>query len=883
MSRSAAPTDAETGESRRRSSSPSGGGSGTGTLDLRAVAEAARRQTEGRSLHLLLVEDDEIDRMAFERYVKRNRLDYRYRFAETLGEAREHLSEHEFDVVITDYHLGDGSGLEILDLGLDVPVILITGAGDEEVAVRAMRAGAYDYLVKDIDRRYLKMVQVTVEHARRHHVSGRQAQILSQAVTSINDAIYLTDMEGRLVFVNQTFRRLYRLGDDDLEGRPAAELWVDGAEHDLPPRSPAEISDGGERGECLHRRSDGETFAAVVSRSPIFDERGRRVASVGAVRDISQRKRWEEALRESEERYSLAAAGANDGLWDWNLLTGEVHYSARWRATLGYGEDELAPTLDAWLDLVHADDLALLRAQLDAHVAGKTPHFENEHRIRTRSGDYRWVQVRGLAVRDDERAYRMAGSQRDITDRKRVEDELSHSALHDSLTGLPNRALFMDRLNNAIERAERRKGHSFGVIFLDLDRFKMINESLGHQAGDHLLKEISERLGRCIRGGDTVARLGGDEFAILLEDLEGSQEVHEVADRVQESLQQPFVIGGEECFTGASLGIAFSATGYDRAEDVLRDADIAMYQAKSEGRTRQVVFKPHMHTQAVKTLALENDLRRAVDRSEFTVHFQPVVDLRNGRLRAFEALVRWAHPERGLVSPGEFLPLAQETDLSAAIGWLVLEMASEQMQRWHAGPLSDLGLEDVGVSVNLDAKQLASTELVDRVEDVLDATGLDARLLHLEITEDMIIVQPELSAQILDQLRRRGIRLFIDDFGTGYSSLSQLKRFPVDTLKIDRSFVDQMLDQRDDLEIVHTVVQLGRNLDLEVMAEGIETAQQLLRLRELGCDFGQGYYFARPMPGEEIDEHLASGGLEFPGFETVERVRRKSEARHAAG
>lgn len=859
---------------------------GTGTLDLAEVARAAESVRRSRELRLLLVEDDDVDRMAFERHVRKNSLEYDYEYAATLSEAKALLTDGAFDIVITDYHLGDGSGLDLLELSLDVPVIVITGAGDEEVAVQAMRAGAYDYLVKDIDRRYLKMIQVTVDHAHKHHKSGRQAQVLAQALTSINDAIYITDMAGRLIFVNDTFRRTYGFGDDaDVGQCRANELWHDGSLHNLQPSAPEDLPEHGERGECVHVRSDGSTFSALVSRSPIFDSHGERVAAVGAVRDISQRRRWEEALRQSEERFSLAAAGANDGLWDWDLRTGEVYYSSRWRATLGYGEDELAPTPEAWFDLVHEDDIDLLRAQLDAHKNGKTPHFENEHRIRTSDGEYRWVQVRGLAVRNGDGAYRMAGSQRDVTDRKRMEDQLIHAALHDSLTGLPNRALFMDRLDNAIQRAGRRTGHAFGVIFLDLDRFKMINDSLGHQAGDRLLQALSRRLHRCVRSGDTVARLGGDEFAILLEELEGPDEVHTVADAIQHELQRPFEIGGQECFTGASLGIAFSATGYERAEDVLRDADIAMYQAKSEGRTRQVVFKPHMHTQAVKTLAMENDLRRAVERHEFRVHYQPVVDLASGALCGFEALVRWQHPERGLVMPGEFLPLAQETDLSAAIGWQVLEQSCRQMKEWSDGLLAHLPEDSgvIGVSVNLDAKQLAASDLVDRVDAVLDETGIEPGRLRLEITEGMIIVQPEMAAAILGRLRRKGIRLYIDDFGTGYSSLSQLKRFPVDTLKVDRSFVAQMIEQDDDLEIVRTIVQLGRNLDLEVMAEGIETVAQLHRLRNLGCDCGQGYLFAKPLSPQSIEDLYRDALPIFPGFDAPRDRPSRQDVSRLAG
>ena len=698
-------------------------------------------------IRVLLVEDDAVDRMAFERFVRRRQLGYELAAVSSVDEAQRLLDERSFDIVLTDYHLGEATGIEVLALEPGVPVIVITGAGNEQTAIRALRAGAYDYLVKDAARQYLEMMPVTIDNACRRHASEVEARRLAQA------------------------------------------------------------------------------------------------------------------LAVSEERYALAAAGSNDGLWDWDLETDQIYLSARWKSLLGYREDDVGSQPESWFELVHPEDLELLQAQIEAHLKGQTPHFENEHRIRTRAGEFRWVQTRGLAVRDaGGEPHRFAGSQRDITDRKQAEEKLTHAALHDELTGLPNRALFTDRLDNAVKRFRRRPENHFGVIFLDLDRFKVINDSLGHLAGDKLLRSIARRLESCLRVGDTVARLGGDEFAILLEDIADFAEVDKVAERIDRELEKPFAVHGHEFYTGASLGIALSSTGYEQPEDLLRDADTAMYRAKSEGRGRRVFFDPTMHERAMARLHLENDLRRAVERQEFEVYYQPLVDLAAGRLIGFEALVRWRHPENGVMAPAEFLGVAQETGLSARIGWWVLGEASRRLKAWQERvPWA----RELVVSINLDAQQMSSAELLERVDSELSATDLEPRCLRLEITEAMIIDNPELTGRVLSSLRDQGIGLYVDDFGTGYSSLSQLHRFPVDTLKIDRSFISRMGTAGEDLEIVRTIVSLAHNLRLTVLAEGVETEDQLTGLKGLGCEYAQGFLFARPLAPGAVEDLLELGPEPF--------------------
>jgi diguanylate cyclase (GGDEF)-like protein len=436
-------------------------------------------------------------------------------------------------------------------------------------------------------------------------------------------------------------------------------------------------------------------------------------------------------------------------------------------------------------------------------------------------------------------------------------DHFRHAAFHDALTGLPNRALFTDHLRLAVERARRDAHHAFAVLFLDLDRFKNINDSLGHLYGDSLLVEIARRLQSCTRQVDTVARFGGDEFAVLLDGTGDPEAAVRVAEKIQRELRTPFDLYGHEAFTSASIGVALSRTGYTNPEDVLRDADTAMYRAKDGGKARHEVFDHTMHTRAVTMLRLENDLRRALERGELRVHYQPIMSLRSCELAGFEALVRWEHPDRGTVSPVEFIPLAEETGLIIPLGQWVLEEACRQLREWQdASPFN----RNLMMSVNLSGKQLSQPDVVERVQGVLRAAGLDPRTLKLEITESVVMENAEEAAAVLTRLRALGVGLSIDDFGTGYSSLSYLHRFPVNALKVDRSFVARMASGDENLEIVRTVVTLAQNLGMEVVAEGIETAEQLSQLRALRCEYGQGYLFSKPLPASEAAALLRGDG-----------------------
>jgi diguanylate cyclase (GGDEF)-like protein/PAS domain S-box-containing protein len=573
-------------------------------------------------------------------------------------------------------------------------------------------------------------------------------------------------------------------------------------------------------------------------------------------RELTRRKQAEEALRVSEERYALSARGANDGLWDWNLVTNEIYFSPRWKSMLGYKENEIQDSTDEWFNRVHLQDREQVKEKIKAHVEGHTPHFESEHRILHKDGTYRWVLSRGLAVRDTNgKAYRMAGSQTDITNYKVAEEQLLHDVYHDTLTGLPNRAFFKDQLIRAIGQAKRRKrrqeSYLFAVLFLGLDRFKIINDSLGHVIGDQLLITVARRLKTFLRAGDMVARLGGDEFTILLDDIKDMSDAIHVADRIQKGLVTPFNLSGHDVVTTASIGIALSTTGYEQPEDVLRDAGIAMYRAKTHGKARCEVFDKSMHSRAMERMQLEADLRRALERQEFLLHYQPIVGLESGKIIGSEALIRWQHPQRGFISPAEFIPLAEETGLIVPIGEWVLRTACKQSKTWQ-----EAGLPSLWMAINLSSRQFKQQNLAEKVSQILSEAGVAPSLLELELTESMIMEKAETTILTLKALKQTGIKLSIDDFGTGYSSLSYLKRFPLDKLKVDQSFVRDITTDPDDAIITAVVSTLAHGLKLRVIAEGVETREQLTFLRSQHYDEVQGYLFSRPIPAEEFTDLL---------------------------
>jgi len=597
---------------------------------------------------------------------------------------------------------------------------------------------------------------------------------------------------------------------------------------------------------------------------PEIEQTGQVSGYLGTLTDISDRKQVEEYLRQAESKYRSIFENASEGIFQ-TTPSGKF-LSANPALARIYGYNSPAELIDQIQNIkyqIYVDPRQRDKFTQEIAQNGFLSEFESE--VYRADDSIVWISENARAVHSDngELLY-YEGTVTDITSRKIAEQKLLHDALHDTLTGLPNRALFMDRLGHAIEVGKRRPEILFAVLFIDLDRFKVVNDSLGHLVGDQLLIAIAGRLKICLRLGDTVARLGGDEFAILLENIKDSSDATIIAERVQKELALPFYLNEHKIFSSASIGIVCSSlaqekrgensTGpvfrpsvlYDRPEDLLRDADAAMYHAKAQGKARHEVFDMSMHTRAVALLELENDLRLAVENQEFRLYYQPIVSLKDGKISGFEVLLRWQHPQRGLVSPGEFIQVAEETRIIVQIGWWMLRSACNQMYEWQQEFPSDPPLT---ISVNLSNQQFTQPDLINQIQNILLETKLHPGTLKLEITESIIMENADNATAILTQLRALDIQLYIDDFGTGYSSLSRLHSFPTDAIKIDRVFVSSMAEDQANEAIVQTILVLAGHLGMDVIAEGVETAEQLAQLRALQCEYGQGYFFSKPVEG----------------------------------
>lgn len=614
--------------------------------------------------------------------------------------------------------------------------------------------------------------------------------------------------------------------------------------------------------EAKVRRRDGSEIWVSGNAHSVKSPAGKVLFLEGTVEDVTTRRQAQDGLRRSEERYALAASGSNGGLWEWDLIQGRMFYSPRWAQIMGMRDGDLQGEPQEWFDRVHPRDADLLQQEIRSHLSGQVPHFECEFRILHSDNSYRWVLSRGMArMGPDGKPERMAGSLEDITSRKRAEEQLMQGALYDALTGLPNRALFLDRLRRAIQRAQKSvAGQYVGVLHLDIDRFKLINDSLGHEAGDELILAVGRALEESLQSRDTLSRLGGDEFAILMEGYQDLNVFSRMAERIVQRLAQPIRVRNQEVFVSLSIGIAVSERLQDHPEDLLRDAETAMYRAKSQGKGRHVVFNQGMHEFAAAHLQLETSLRRAVEREEFRVFYQPILDISSGKVAGFESLVRWQNPEKGLVNPAVFIPLAEETGLIVEIGRQVLRESCRQFVAWrNAKPEA----QDLFVSVNLSVRQFALPDIVDQVRTILFDSGMPGELLKLEITESVILENTSIASEKLYALRALGVQLSIDDFGTGYSSLSYLHQYPFDNLKIDRSFVSRMSEAPERSAIVRTIVQLARSLGMYAVAEGIETPAQLAGLKAMNCRYGQGFLFSKPVPAHEA-ELLLDAVYSFP-------------------
>ena len=554
------------------------------------------------------------------------------------------------------------------------------------------------------------------------------------------------------------------------------------------------------------------------------------------------------ALRDSEERYALAAQGANDGLWDWNLITNEIYYSPRWFELLDAKPGELS-TPESWFSRIHAEDRTRVETKLNRHLQAETPYFESELRVRHNSGEYRWMLCRGQAIRDkDGVAHRIAGSLTDINEGK----------VADAVTGLPNRVLFLDRVQRCVDQLKRKPDRLFAVMFTDLDNFKLVNDGLGHEAGDELLTAVAKRLETSVRSAESVvARIGGDEFAILLEDINEPEDAFRIAERVLREFAVPFRLRQRDIYVTMSVGISLSSSDFNGTEDLVHKADTAMYQAKEQGKSCYRIFDPDMQERVSARLKMESDLRRAIERSELFLNFQPIVSIETGigQVVGFETLARWQHPESGLISPSEFVPIAEDTGQIIPIDYWAIKEACHQLKSWQS---KSPEFADIFVSLNVSRRQILHSDLVSDIREIIAVTEIKPEHLHLEITESTVMHDAQAGAEVLANLQKLGVRIAIDDFGTGYSSLACLHRLPLDTLKIDQSFVDNLSECRENRAIIRTIVRLAESLNLAVVAEGIETREQRDLLTVMGCQRGQGFLFSRPLTADDAFEFLVA-------------------------
>jgi len=756
--------------------------------------------------------------------------------ARSLDAGLRRLAEGGIDAALFDLNLPDSAGVEsarrLCREYPTVPVVVLTAQDDPQVGFSAVQAGAQDYVVKG------PIQEQVIGRALRYAVEGKRHTLilrrLEKAVDTMQIGVTITDLAGRIVYTNRAEAEMHGYAVEDLVGRPA---------RDLSPRENWRSMSMEElrhthrwRRERIRMKKDGTAFPVQLMSDVVVEATGEPIGIVTTCEDISERWKAEEALRQSEERYALAARGTNDGLWDWNLETGRAYFSRRWTALVGEEDQGVGARIEEWLDRIHPEDRPRVERKIDDHVQGRTERFEDEHRIRHKNGSWRWMLVRAYAARGRHgRAYRMAGAHSDVTDRR----------AYDPLTSLPNRALFLERLEEALARDRRRHSPSFAVLFVDIDHFKGINDTLGHMAGDEFLKEVARRLQDCVRPGDTLARFAGDEFAILLERIQDVVDATTVADRILIALDRPMLLGQQETTPSASIGVSVGLSEHESPEDVLRDADAAMYRAKEEGRGRWELCDHALREQVAARSRVSYDLRHAAERGELGIHYQPIVDLASGALAGLEALLAW----RGLLLPVDFVNDTQQgSTLTPLEDWMLRE-ACRQAGVWRTRHPATWPLY-----MNVSTARFLRPQLPLELDERMREAGLPAGSLIIQVTEDALLHEPRTVDGILDRLAARGVGVQLDRFGAGSSALGALQRAPLHGLKLDASLLGPPTSP-----ILGAVVSLAATLRLPVMVSGIDGAEQASSVQALGCALGQGTFFSEPLPEAEAEAILAAG------------------------